>query len=80
LAGLRAAHAEVDALLAQAADGQPPAGVTARTILVVNDAAGVPDTFPAELGWKGYAMVQRLHLRDHRNQVRKIRAQQGGGA
>jgi hypothetical protein len=30
--------------------------------------------FSAELGWKEYALVQRLHLLDHRNQVRKIRA------
>ncbi len=78
--GVRAANAEVDALLGRAVAREPAAGATARTILVVNDAAGVPETFPAELGWKGYAMVQRLHLRDHRNQIRTLRARQGGRA
>ena len=30
--------------------------------------------FAAELAWQEYALVQRLHLLDHRTQVRKLRA------
>jgi hypothetical protein len=76
--GLRAANAELDALLARAAEAEPTTAVSARTILVFNRArpqGGVePETFEAELRWKGYAMVQRLHLLDHRTQVRALRA------
>jgi hypothetical protein len=52
---------------------------TARTVLVVNrsmpDGAVVPDIFEAPLAWKGYALVQRLHLLDHRTQIRNLRAE-----
>lgn len=75
--GLRAANAEVDALLGQAIERPPAAAATARTILVIRgtapDGRVVPETFEAELGWKGYVMVQRLHLLDHRTQVRNLR-------
>ena len=77
--GLRAANAELDSLLVAASRAAPPAGgPTARTILVVNRATpggGTrPETFDAELDWKEYALVQRLHLLDHRSQVRALRA------
>jgi DinB superfamily len=75
--GLRSANAEVDALLGRAVDREPSTAATARTILVFNRAradGGVePETFEAELRWKGYAMVQRLHLLDHRTQIRTLR-------
>jgi hypothetical protein len=79
--GLRAANAAMDAVLAAA---RPPAGApTARAILVVNrttgPAAGTPEIFDAELDWKEYALVQRLHLLDHRTQVRALRAALGPG-
>jgi len=49
-----------------------------RTILVFNrtrpDGAVAPETFETELHWKGYAMVPRLHLLDHRTQIRARRA------
>ncbi len=32
-----------------------------------------PQIFTVELGWKEYAQVQRLHLLDHRNQIKKLR-------
>jgi hypothetical protein len=32
-----------------------------------------PQILFAELGWKEYALVQRLHLLDHRNQIKKLR-------
>ena len=75
--GMRAANEEVDALLGRALDAEPPAGVAARTILVINGADGTPEFFDMELTWKGYAMTQRLHLLDHRSQIKKLRAQHG---
>jgi hypothetical protein len=84
LDGLHASNAEYDAVLASIAGAAVPAGVTARAILVVNrtgiDAGGEPLLFAAELGWKEYALVQRLHLLDHRGQVRQLRAALVGGA
>jgi hypothetical protein len=77
LDGMRAAHAEVDALLGRAVDADPPAGATARTILVINRADGTPEFFDVELTWKGYALTQRLHVLDHRSQIKKLREQQG---
>jgi hypothetical protein len=75
--GLRSANAELDALLGRAVEREPSTATTARTILVFNrarpDGAVEPETFEAELRWKGYAMVQRLHLLDHRTQVRALR-------
>ena len=76
LEGMRAANAEVDALLGRAIESEPPAGMTARTILVFNRPDGTPEFFDMELTWKGYAMTQRLHLLDHRSQIRKLRAAQ----
>jgi hypothetical protein len=75
--GMHAANAEVDALLGRAIESEPPAGVTARTIMVINRADGTPDFFDIELTWKGYAMTQRLHLLDHRSQIKKLREAQG---
>ncbi|MGH7321519.1 MAG: DinB family protein [Candidatus Rokuibacteriota bacterium] len=70
--GLQSANAEFDILLAGAVESETPAEApTARAILVVT---GRLETFSAELRWKEYALVQRLHLLDHRTQVRNIRA------
>ncbi len=77
LEGMRAANAEVDALLGRALEHEPPAGATARTILVFNRPDGTPEYFDMALTWKGYAMTQRLHLLDHRSQIRKLRGSQG---
>jgi hypothetical protein len=77
LEGMRAANAEVDTLLGRAIESEPPAGATARTILVINRADGTPEYFDMELTWKGYAMTQRLHVLDHRSQIRKLREQLG---
>jgi hypothetical protein len=82
LDGLRSANEVMDAQLAAAMDlpeapasGAPP---TARTILLANrvgpDGTVAAEMFAAELGWRQYALVQRLHLLDHRTQVRKLRA------
>jgi hypothetical protein len=71
---LAEANAEFGRLLARAAHQAPAA--TIRTILVINrtraDGVVEPEYFDAELGWKGYALTARLHLLDHRTQVRKL--------
>jgi hypothetical protein len=73
---LAEANAELEALLARAARQEPEAGLTIRTILVINrtlaDGNVEPEHFDAELGWKGYALTARLHVLDHRTQVRKL--------
>jgi hypothetical protein len=75
-AELAEANADFGALLSRAALQEPKPGVTVRTILVINrtlaDGAVAPEHFDAELGWKGYALTARLHLLDHRTQVRKL--------
>lgn len=77
-AELAEVNAEFVALLGRAARQNVPAGLTVRTILVINrtlaDGRVEPEHFDAELGWKGYALTARLHLLDHRTQVRKLRA------
>jgi hypothetical protein len=75
-AGLAEANAELAALLARAVAEEVPAARTIRTILVINrtrdDGTVEPEHFDAELGWKGYALTARLHLLDHRTQVRRL--------
>jgi hypothetical protein len=76
VAGLQASNAELQAVLATsgAMDDHP---VTARTIVVVNgrrpDGTIEAETFPIELGWRAYAMVQRLHAIDHARGIRHLR-------
>ena len=80
--GLREASAALDAVLAEAGRRPPVDGqaATASTILTT----GVPapgseaELFAAELTWKEYALVQRLHFLDHREQIRRLRAALGG--
>jgi hypothetical protein len=76
-AELAAANAEFDALLGRAVEREPLPELTVRTVLVINrtlpDGRVEPDTFDADLGWKGYALTARLHLLDHRSQVRALR-------
>jgi DinB superfamily len=76
--GLREASAALDAVLAEAArhpllDGGQ---ATVPTILAVGppDPASEPELFAAELSWKEYALVQRVHFLDHREQIRRLRA------
>lgn len=79
LEGLQSANAEFDALLATAVEPERPAGSgTAPTVRAILVAGGSPsDIFSAELSWKEYALVQRLHLLDHRTQSQRIRAALG---
>ena len=78
--GLRCANQELIALL-EAAPETPPAreiAPTVRTIVVVNrtlpDGGVTPQIFVVELGWREYALLQRLHLLDHRTQIKKLHA------
>jgi hypothetical protein len=75
-AELTEANAELGRLLGRAVRQEPEAGLTVRTILVINrtlaDGTVEPEHFDADLGWKGYALTARLHLLDHRTQVRKL--------
>lgn len=77
LEGLRDANAELEAVLAPAIERAEP-GPTVRAILVAarpgGDDRAAPEIFAAELGWKEYALVQRLHALDHRTQIKKLRA------
>jgi hypothetical protein len=51
--------------------------VVSRTL---PDGRVAPQTFLADLAWREYALVQRLHLLEHRNQVKKLLAAlQAGG-
>jgi hypothetical protein len=40
----------------------------------VQDSKQEPQIFFAELNWKEYALLQRLHLLDHRRQIKELRA------
>jgi hypothetical protein len=76
--GLRSANNELVAVLGSASGGVEADLVTVRTIVVVTrslpDGGTGPQIFVAELGWKEYAILQRLHLLDHRSQIKKLRA------
>jgi hypothetical protein len=82
LEGLRSANAVLDGVLETGTEEPSATAVTAHTILVVNRASAdgppVPEVFVAELTWKEYVLVQRLHLLDHRTQARKLRAMLDG--
>jgi DinB superfamily len=75
-AELAEANALFGTLLGLAARQPTPPGVSIRTILIINralaDGTVEPEQFDAELGWKGYALTARLHLLDHRTQVKKL--------
>ena len=75
---LRAANLAMVELLEGAVD-QAPSGQTptVRTVVValrkLEDGRTEPQIFFAELGWKEYALLQRLHLLDHRRQVNTLK-------
>ena len=76
---LHAANQAMIDVLASAPDEVPAQDApTVRTVMVtlrtLSDGATEPQIYFAELGWKEYALLQRLHLLDHRTQVKKLRA------
>jgi DinB family protein len=81
--GLKSANEELIALLAAAPDSPPPPGApVVRTVLVVNRALTggrtAPQIFITDLDWRAYSLLQRLHLLDHRDQIKKLRAALAG--
>lgn len=77
---LRAANRAMVELLESSADEAPsPQSPTVRTVVValrkLEDGRTEPQIFFAELGWKEYALLQRLHLLDHRRQVNSLKPQ-----
>jgi DinB superfamily len=77
--GLRSANEELIALLASAPESEPaPDAPGVRTILVVNralpDGRITPQIFITDVDWREYALLQRLHLLDHRTQIKNLRA------
>ena len=71
-------------VLARATDDPGPDAPTARAVIVVPtklaDGATKPQIFLAELSWKEYTLLQRLHLIDHRTQIKTIHAVAAGEA
>jgi hypothetical protein len=75
--GLRSANEELIALLASAPESEPaPEAPGVRTVLVVNrslvDGRIAPQIFITDLNWREYALLQRLHLLDHRTQIKNL--------
>jgi hypothetical protein len=73
-------HAANQAMIAvfEAANEEPPSSVTVKTLVVTlratTDCGAATQLFFAELEFKEYALLQRLHLLDHRTQIKKLRA------
>ena len=61
-------------------DGNAP---TVRTVMValrkLENTSTEPQIFFVELAWKEYALLQRLHLLDHRRQVKELHAATAAG-
>lgn len=55
------------------AEDAPTVKTVMVTLRVVAGGGTAPQIYFAELGWKEYALLQRLHLLDHRNQIKKLR-------
>ena len=64
--------------LLESAPEQNPPRPTVKTVMVtlrtLEDGRTGPQIYFAELPWKEYALLQRLHLLDHRTQVKNLRA------
>jgi hypothetical protein len=71
-------QAMLDLLESAPEDAPAPNAPTVRTVMVtlraLPDGTTAPQLYFAELPWKEYALLQRLHLLDHRTQVKKLRA------
>ncbi len=71
-------QAMIDPLQSAPEGGPVPGAPTVRTVMVtlrkLPGGGTAPQIYFAELPWKEYALLQRLHLLDHRTQVKKLRA------
>lgn len=70
---LHAANQAMITLL-ESAPGEVPSPPTVKTLVVTLRANAGAQLYFAELGFKEYALLQRLHLLDHRTQIKKLRA------
>jgi hypothetical protein len=75
---LRDANRAMIEVLESAPQDTPDAAPTVKAVMVtlrkLEDGQMAPQIYFAELGWKEYALLQRLHLLDHRTQVKKLHA------
>lgn len=75
---LHAANRAMIEVLDGAADSVSSDAPTVRTVMValrkIEEERTEPQIYFAELNWKEYALLQRLHLLDHRTQVKKLHA------
>jgi DinB superfamily len=73
---LHAANLAMIEVLHGAADSISSDAPTVRTVMValrkIEEERTEPQIYFAELNWKEYALLQRLHLLDHRTQVKKL--------
>jgi hypothetical protein len=71
-------QAMIDLLEAAPEESPAPDAPTVKTVMVtlraLPDGTTAPQIYFVETQWKEYALLQRLHLLDHRTQVRKLRA------
>jgi hypothetical protein len=76
--GLHDANRSLVELLESAQDRSEEGAPTVKTIMVATCARANGTTGPQiwvqELPWKEYALLHRLHLLDHRTQIKKLRA------
>jgi hypothetical protein len=75
--GLRDANRYMIEVLKEATDADQGADApTVKTVMValrkLDDGRTEPQIYFAELRWKEYALLQRLHLLDHRRQVKSL--------
>jgi hypothetical protein len=75
---LHAANRAMIEVLDGAIDSIPGDAPTVRAVVVtlrkLEEDRTEPQIYFAELNWKEYALLQRLHLLDHRTQVKKLHA------
>jgi hypothetical protein len=75
---LHAANLAMIEVLDGALDSISSDAPTVRTVMValrkIEEERAEPQIYFAELNWKEYALLQRLHLLDHRTQVKKLHA------
>jgi hypothetical protein len=71
-------QAMIDLLESAPEQPPPPSAPTVRTVMVtlraLADGGTGPQIYFAELQWREYALLQRLHLLDHRTQVKNLHA------
>ena len=77
--GLKDANrAMLEVLNSAGEEGPPQSDARVKTIMVATrqlaDGRAGPQLWVEHLPWKEYALLQRLHLLDHRTQIRRLRA------